>query len=150
MGTQALSFPRPRTIIAIVLGAFLAFRFGHLAYMNLRPADPLPLAFEDYEPARFEAALASGEPVLVEIYAAWCPTCKAQHEAFTLLAAEGAVPKARGFRVDYDRSPEFLARYRIGGTGLLLSFRNGRETARAGGLVDRQSLRRFLAAEGLL
>lgn len=141
---------RPKAIVTAAIVLFVVWQFGNLAWMNIRPDDPLPMAFEAYEPAAFAQALEDGGPVLVQIYASWCPTCKAQQQAFALLAAEGGVPDARGFRVDYDENPEFLARHNAAGTGLLLAFRDGREIARRGGLVDKQALGAFLKGQGML
>ena len=39
-------------------------------------------AFErtDFTDAGFKAAQAAGKPIVVDVFAPWCPTCKAQHQ----------------------------------------------------------------------
>ncbi|RMF01444.1 MAG: hypothetical protein D6773_10075, partial [Alphaproteobacteria bacterium] len=73
----------PRTvinwaIIALIVGLALGWK---LIYMNLRSDDPLPYGFVQYDGANLQAALAQGGPVIVNVYASWCPTCMAQHKA---------------------------------------------------------------------
>ncbi|WP_281300743.1 MULTISPECIES: thioredoxin family protein [unclassified Iodidimonas] len=137
-------------LLLVVLGAVLAVSpLGSLLYMNVRGADPLLAQWQDYEPVAFEGALQAGDPVLVQIYASWCPTCEAQHQSFTALENKGRVPDARLFRVDFDRDGAFLEKHEVQSTGLLLVFRNGVEVARQGGLVDEGSILSFLESQSV-
>jgi thioredoxin 1 len=54
-----------RTVIAGLLGALVVSAGPALA------AQTVP-----YTPEAFEAAMAAGKPILVEIHASWCPVCK--------------------------------------------------------------------------
>jgi len=127
-----------------ITGLIIAVLFGNLIYMNLRPADPIITGWEEYTPARFEELMAKKELVLVEIYASWCPTCLLQHKAFETLVNEGNFPPIRAIRVDYDRDTDFIAQYRMQGTGLLVLFKNGQEVSRAAGLVTSEKISMFL------
>lgn len=124
-------------LIAIVL-------WGNLAYMNLRPADPVLPGWEDYSASRFADLMARDEPVLVEIYASWCPTCLLQHRAFEDLQTQGAAPTIRAVRVDYDRDEAFVKAHGFKGTGTLVVFRGGRPIAQAAGLVTPEKIRAFI------
>ena len=131
-----------------LLVVFVVYQYGNLIYLNLRPADPILPGWEEYDAQRFAARNASGEPMLVEIYASWCPTCKAQHEAFEHLVETGQQPPIRAIRVDYDRDTAFREKLGINYTGALLIFENGREIARQGGITSPNALTRFLAVHG--
>ena len=131
-----------------LLVAFVIYQYGNLIYLNLRPADPILPGWEEYDATRFEARNASGEPMLLEIYASWCPTCKAQHKAFEQLVETGNQPPIRAIRVDFDRDTDFRQSLGINYTGALLIFEDGREIARQGGITGPEALTRFLAKHG--
>src|SRR6202040_417486 len=50
----------------------------------------------------FKAAQTSGSPILVEIHADWCPTCKAQGPILDKLTADPKFRDLKVFRVDFD------------------------------------------------
>lgn len=131
-----------------VTGLIVAALWGNLIYMNLRPADPILEGWEEYSPARFEELMQRDEPILVEVYASWCPTCLIQHEAFETLHEEGRAPKIRGIRVDFDRDAEFIEQHRLQGTGMLIIFKKGVEVTRAAGLVTPDKILRFVQTSG--
>ncbi len=140
---------RGRGVLIVVILAGLAAivalsPVGERIYMNLRPADPLLQGWEEYEPKAFDRLLKGPEPILVEVYASWCPTCLAQQKAFRALSSRGQLPHIRYVRVDFDHDRDFIARYRVEGTGWLIFLDEGREVARAGGLVTPEDIDRFL------
>ena len=58
----------------------------------------------------FKAAQAAGSPILVEIHADWCPTCKAQMPILDKLTADPKFKDLKIFRVDFDAmKPEVKA-----------------------------------------
>ncbi|WP_247018282.1 thioredoxin family protein [Kordiimonas laminariae] len=132
-----------------ITGVIAVMLFGNLIYMNLRPDDPILAGWEEYEPARFEQLQERGEPLLVEVYASWCPTCLLQHKAFEGLVEEGKAPKIRAIRVDFDTNEAFRQAHNLHGTGLLILFENGKEKARAAGLVTGDKITAFLAENGV-
>lgn len=131
------------------LGLIAIILFGQLIYMNLRPADPLLPGWEEYSAERFEALQDRGEPILVEVYASWCPTCLAQHNAFEALIEEGRQPNVRAIRVDFDRDEDFRTKIEINYTGALILYKGKREVARAAGLTSPDSIANFLASHGI-
>ncbi|WP_201152776.1 thioredoxin family protein [Rhodothalassium salexigens] len=117
---------------------------GDRFYLAVRPADTMPSGWQDYRALAFERAQSRGEPVLVEVYASWCPICRAQHDAFEALSTAGAVPPMRAFRVNYDRDKDFLHQFGVAKTGTLLLFHKGAEVARATSLTSPEAIDRFL------
>jgi thioredoxin 1 len=78
----------------------------------------------------FEAdVLLSGEPVVVDFYADWCPPCRAMTPAVEQLAGEFA-GKVKIGKLDTDVNPEIAIRYGVAGIPTLGLFKEGR-------LVDR-------------
>src|SRR5579872_7621564 len=55
-----------------------------------------------FSAAAFKAAQAAGGPILVEIHADWCPTCKAQNPILDKLTAAPKFKDLKVFRVDFD------------------------------------------------
>lgn len=128
-----------------VTGLIALALLGNLAYMNLRAADPILPGWEEYSADRFAELMARDEPVLVEIYASWCPTCLLQHRAFEELQAQKDAPQIRSVRVDFDRDTDFIKAHGYTGTGLLVIFRRGQITAEASGLISADAIERFIA-----
>lgn len=115
-----------------------------LAYMNLRTSDPILPGWREYSPELFTELMQQDTPVLVEIYAPWCPTCLLQHEAFETLHEEGRAPKIHALRVDFDRDTAFREQYNISATGMLLIFQKGQIKTHAPGLVTSSKIKAFL------
>lgn len=130
------------------IGLIAILLWGNLIYMNLRPSDPILPGWEEYSTPRFEELMARGEPLLVEVYASWCPTCLLQHRALDILHAEGRGPNIRAIRVDFERDLDFVRKYDFRYTGTMVLFNDGRETARATGLITADKIEEFLKSQG--
>ncbi len=127
-------------------GLIAAVLWGNLAYMNLRSADPILPGWEEYSPNRFSELMARGEPVLVEVYASWCPTCLLQHRAFENLQETTEAPLIRSVRIDFDRDRDFIEAHGYTSTGLLVIFQRGQVVAEASGLVTAEAIEQFIAS----
>ena len=55
-----------------------------------------------FEKAAFTAAQASGAPILIEVTAPWCPTCKAQAPIIKRIAEKPEFSKLVIFEIDFD------------------------------------------------
>lgn len=127
-----------------ITGVIVLILWGNLIYMNLRAADPILPGWEEYDAERFNELMARGEPVLVETYASWCPTCLLQHKALETLHENGDAPTMRAIRVDYDRDSEFITKHGFSSTGMMVIFQQGRQITRASGLVTADQIDAFL------
>ncbi len=132
------------TVINIGLVLVIVVLGGQLIWNNLRPDDPLLPEWEPYTQERFDALSATGAPVVVEVYASWCPTCIAQHAAFKELWARKTYDAIHFMRVDYDADSAFVNAQGIRGTGTLLLYRKGLEIRRANGLIAADDIETFL------
>ncbi|ANU06484.1 thioredoxin family protein [Paraurantiacibacter namhicola] len=84
-----------------------------------------------YEAAQFDALQADGEPIVVDVYAPWCPTCRSQEP---ILEGFRTDPKFEGVnfvRVDYDNDAQFLETHAIPRQSTVLVFKDGKEVARS-------------------
>ncbi len=97
-----------------------------------------------YTPAAFTEAQSSGKPVVVHVYASWCPTCRAQMPTLDELKAELAPTGVRFIRVDFDKDKEFLRAHRISSQATILKFTGDKETARSVAQTDRARLRTLI------
>jgi len=127
-----------------VTGLIVIALWGNLIYMNLRSSDPILPGWEEYEPTRFEELMARNEPVMVEIYASWCPTCLLQHRALETLHEQGKDPEIRAIRVDFDRDEAFINQHGFRSTGTIVIFQGGYQRMRASGLVTADKIDAFL------
>lgn len=106
---------------------------------------PFPaLARSSFSDAAFEAAIASGEPILVEFHADWCPTCRAQDKVINSFKHN---PEYKGLvilRVDYDTEKPLLERFGVRRQSTLIVFKNGAEVGRAVGESSPDSIKSLL------
>ena len=92
----------------------------------------------------FKAAQASGSPILVEIHADWCPTCKAQKPILEKLTAD---PKFRDlvvFRVDFDSMKPVVKEFGAQMQSTLIVFKGSAEQGRSVGDTKQDSIAALL------
>lgn len=109
---------------------------GNRLWMNIRPHDPLPARFEEYTPEAFQAAQTAGRTIMVDVYAVWCPTCKAQHKSLKTLLDDPQYESVVGFRVDFDVHRDFLRAHQVRGQSTILMFHGERELSRSMGVTS--------------
>jgi thioredoxin 2 len=83
-------------------------------------------------------------PVLVDFYADWCGPCKMIAPIVDQLAHDRS-GQAVFLKLDTDRSPGITERFGIRGIPTLIAFRNGAESGRQVGLVQRRELEGLIA-----
>ena len=98
-----------------------------------------------FDQAGFEAAQAAGKPILVEVHADWCPTCRAQEPVISKLMQD---PKNADFvvlRVDFDRQKDVLKRLRTQYQSTLIVFKGKKEVSRSTGETGKDAIAAQLA-----
>jgi thioredoxin-like negative regulator of GroEL len=86
-----------------------------------------------FSEAAFKAAQASGSPILVEIHADWCPTCKAQNPILDKLTAEPKFRDLKVFRVDFDGMKPVVREFGAQMQSTLIVFKGATEQGRSVG-----------------
>jgi thioredoxin 1 len=100
---------------------------------------PIPFSAE-----AFKAAQASGHPILVEIHADWCPTCKAQDPILDKLTADPKFRNLKIFRVDFDAMKPVVRQFGAQMQSTLIVFKGAAETGRSVGDTQEASIAALL------
>ena len=92
----------------------------------------------------FKAAQASGSPILVEIHADWCPTCKAQNPILDKLTADPKFKDLKVFRVDFDSMKPVVKQFGAQMQSTLIVFKGSAEQGRSVGDTREASIAALL------
>jgi thioredoxin 1 len=93
-----------------------------------------------FDAKSFASAQTSGAPVLVDISATWCPTCKAQKPIIDSLAEQPENRNLIIFAVDFDSQKAIVREFRAQSQSTLIAFRGKTETGRSVGDTDPNSI----------
>ena len=100
---------------------------------------------QPFDQQLFEAALAEGRPMLVEITAPWCPVCKAQKQIFAGLFAEERFADMLVLEVDFDSRKDVVRALGAQKQSTLIVFADGAEVGRSVGDTNPESVAALLA-----
>ena len=92
----------------------------------------------------FKAAQASGSPILVEIHADWCPTCKAQKPILDQLTSAPKFKDLKIFRVDFDAQKPIVKQFKAQMQSTLIVFKGVKEEGRSVGDTKQASIATLL------
>lgn len=101
-------------------------------------------AAQAFTTAAFEAAQAAGRPILLEVTAPWCPTCRAQKPILSDLINSERFRNFVVLTVDFDRQKDVLSRFRVQMQSTLIVFRGSEERGRSTGDTNRESIAALL------
>lgn len=128
-----------RTLFAPVLLAAALMAAPTLA---TEPAE----RFEPFSVERLESLHADGRPVLVEVYADWCPTCRRQTGVLSQLLAEERFQDLVALKLDWDAQRSEARALGAPRQSTLFVFRDGDRQAMSVGETDESRLRELLGA----
>ncbi len=119
-----------------------------VALVTIALAAPAAFAADDIRPfttADFAAAQKAGKPILVEIHADWCPTCKAQAPIISDLRKQARFKDLMVMRVDFDGQKDAVKQFGARAQSTLITFKGSSETGRSVGDTNRASIESLLA-----
>jgi thioredoxin 1 len=102
------------------------------------------LDIQPYTANALQQAQSSDKPVAVHFHADWCPTCKAQEQAFNGLRSD---PKLKGITLlvaNYDKERELKKAMNVRSQSVVVVFRGSKETARIGGETKPEKIKAAL------
>jgi thioredoxin 1 len=121
-----------RTVIGLVLSTALV---GSL---------PAKASEAEFTQEGFAAAQKAGKMILVDVWASWCPTCKAQAPILSsILKSDKNIAL---FRVNFDTQGDVLAAFGVQQQSTLIMFKGDKETARSVGDTDAGSIAALVAS----
>ncbi len=124
----------------LLSGALFAVAFACLS------AGPVAaVETSDFTPAAFEAAQKAGQPILVDISATWCSTCKAQALILNKLFAEPKFKDLHVFEIDFDSQKDAMRRLGAQDRATLIVFKGSKEEGRSVFDTNQASIEALLA-----
>lgn len=91
-------------------------------------AEPKPFTQQDFDKLAHD-----GKPVVVDVSATWCPTCKAQKPIVENLSRQPAYKDVAILAVDFDADKAVLKQFKVNMQSTLIAFKGGKEMARSVG-----------------
>ncbi len=128
---------RPTNLIkiAVVSLASLAFSAGAVLAFDEKP----------FSAAALDAAQTSGKPVLIDVFAPWCPVCKAQQAVLGTLNQDPKYADLTVLKVDFDNQPDVLKSLKVSKQSTLIAFKGKTETGRSAGDTKKASIEALIA-----
>ena len=93
-----------------------------------------------YNKAQFDAALAKGQPVIVDFAADWCPTCKEQKPIVQGLLKDPKRRELKFFVANFDTESALKKRLGITMQSTFVVFKGGKEVGRSTGQTRKQEI----------
>ena len=121
-----------RTFAALALALPLAVALPALAAMKFSGAELM-------------AAQKTGKPVLVEVSAPWCPTCKAQKAVLSELDKQDRFKTFVKLEVDFDTQKDDVKALKANMQSTLIVFKGEKEMGRLVGVSTREAIEGLLA-----
>jgi len=94
-----------------------------------------------FDEGKFAAAQAAGKPILVDVTAPWCPTCRTQKAILYRLARDPHFDGLVVFQINFDSQEALLSRFGVSMQSTLISFKGWKEVGRSVGDTDASSIK---------
>jgi thiol-disulfide isomerase/thioredoxin len=90
-------------------------------------------AEQPFSKEAFAAAQAADKPIVVHVYAPWCPTCRAQEPILHKLEADPKFSGVQSFRVDFDGQKDAVRALKATSQSTIVVFKGAKEVGRSVG-----------------
>lgn len=128
--------------------------------MTFRPVFPVALALSaiaatlpasatevrPFDARKFAEAQAAGKTILVDVYADWCPVCRAQHEELGRIYRDKAFDRLVVFKLNFDQQVDDWKRLGARSQSTLILYKGRKEISRSVAITDGDQLDRMLRA----
>jgi thiol-disulfide isomerase/thioredoxin len=119
--------------------------FALIASFALLFTPPVHAAeWKPFDAAAFAEAQKNGKPILVDIFAVWCPVCRAQNPILTQLTREPKFDDMVVFKIDFDTQKDDVRALKATAQSTLIVFKGETETGRSVGDTDPGSIEALL------
>ncbi|MDB5817934.1 MAG: thiol reductase thioredoxin [Rhizobacter sp.] len=86
-----------------------------------------------YSQKEFDTLTHAGKPVVLDIRASWCPTCKAQQPIIDSLMKQPVYQDVTMLTIDFDSQKKTVHRYKVTMQSTLVAFKGDKEVGRSVG-----------------
>lgn len=107
----------------------------------------LPVRAAEWKPfdaAAFAQAQKDGKPILVDIFAAWCPVCRAQNPILTQLTRAPKFDDMVVFKIDFDTQKDAVRAVKATSQSTLIVYQGETEKGRSVGDTNASSIEALL------
>lgn len=119
----------------------MIFRFPLALIASIAAVPAAAASIQPFTTAAFLAAQRAGEPILVDVHADWCPTCRRQAPTIQAISKDRTFARLRIFKLDFDTQTAEWKALRVNRQSTLIVFHGRREVGRAIGIVDPTEIR---------
>jgi len=106
---------------------------GLVAIVLLGSVPASAAEWKEFTPEALAAAKADGKPILVDVFAAWCPTCRAQNPILVQLTREPKYKDLVVLKADFDAQKADLRALNVQRQSTLIVFKGDKELDRSVG-----------------
>src|SRR6185312_10547655 len=100
--------------------------------------------WKTFDTAAFAQAQKEGKPILVDIFAMWCPVCRAQNPILTQLTRQPKFDNMVVFKVDYDEQKADVRALKATSQSTLIVYTGETEKGRTVGDTNQASIAALL------
>lgn len=100
---------------------------------------------QKYSNAALQAAQRAGKPVLVDVHADWCPTCRRQAPTIEAISRDPAFAKLVILKLDFDAQVAERTALGVRKQSTLIAFNGRNERTRATRIIDPVQIRALAA-----
>jgi thioredoxin 1 len=97
-------------------------------------------AYVPYKQTDFDQLLKQDKPVVLHIFASWCPVCRAQKDVLEKLMPMPEFKNLPVLQADFDTENALLKKYKAHNQSTFIVFKNGKEVIRSTGQTDEDAI----------